>query len=321
MGHRPERAADVTTAAPVGLVATDLDGTLLGPDHTLGARDAAALRALGRAGVVRVVATGRSLHAAERVLDPGFPIDYLVASSGAGIVDWRSGRLLHTHRFEACGARRVADVLTRFGVDFMAHSPVPDDHRFRFVRARAENPDFERRVGRYGEFATPWRAGGGSETEGPGGGVDGAPPGRPLEACQFVAILLPGETALFERLSAALSGFAVIRSTSPLDGRSLWAEVRPPGVGKAAAVAWLAERHRLDAERTAAVGNDYNDSDLLGWSANAFVVANAAPALRERFTVVSPNDAGGFSDVVEAVRRGGGGFAPAPAPAPATAEG
>ena len=294
-------------APPVGLVATDLDGTLLGPDHTLGPRDAAALRALGRAGVVRVVATGRSLHAAERVLHREFPIDYLAVSSGAGILDWRTGRILHSHRFEARGARRVADVLTRLGVDFMAHSPVPDDHRFRFVRARPANPDFERRVGRYGEFATPWREG--EAAGGPGAGADAMP-----EACQFVAILLPGEWALFERLSAALPGFAVVRSTSPLDGRSLWAEVRPPGVGKAAAVAWLAGRHRLDAKRTAAVGNDYNDSDLLGWSANPFVVGNAAAELRERFRVVSPNDAGGFSDVVEAVRRDGGGFARAAAP-------
>ena len=295
-------------APPVGLVATDLDGTLLGPDHTLGPCDAAALRYLGRAGVVRVVATGRSLHAAQRVLDRGFPIDYLAVSSGAGILDWREGRILHTHRFEARGARRVADVLTRFGVDFMAHSPVPNDHRFRFVRARPSNPDFERHVGRYDEFATPWREG--EEGQDPEGGVDGT-----REACQFVAILLPGETALFERLRAALPEFAVVRSTSPLDGRSLWAEVRPPGVGKAAAVAWLAERHRLGAERTAAVGNDYNDSDLLGWSANGFVVGNAAADLRERFRVVSPNDAGGFSDVVEAVRRDGGGFARAAAPA------
>ena len=294
-------------APPVGLVATDLDGTLLGPDHTLGPRDAAALRALGRAGVVRVVATGRSLYAAERVLDRGFPIDYLAVSSGAGILDWRTGRILHTHRFEPRGARRVAEVLTRIGVDFMAHSPVPDDHRFRFVRTRPVNPDFERRVGRYGEFATPWH-------EGEAAGDSGVGADAMWEVCQFVAILLPGETTLFERIGAALPGFAVIRSTSPLDGRSIWTEIRPPGVGKAAAVAWLAGRHRLDAERTAAVGNDYNDSELLVWSANPFVVGNAAAELRERFRVVSPNDAGGFSDAVEAVRRGGGGFAPAAAP-------
>ena len=291
-------------APPVGLVTTDLDGTLLGPDHTLGSRDAAALRQLGRDGVIRVVATGRSLRAAERVLDPGFPIDYLVVSSGAGVLDWPARRILRDHRFEVAEAEQVTRVLDGLGVDFMAHSPVPDDHRFRYVRARRVNPDFERRVGRYDEFAIRW------EVSEDGGGI--APSAA---ACQFVAIVGAHEAALVDRARAALPEFEVVRSTSPLDGRSIWVEVRPPGVGKAPAVAWIAARHRLDAERTAAVGNDYNDSGMLAWSANAFVVGNAPAELRERYRVVSPNDAGGFSEVVEALRRDGGGFARAAAPA------
>ena len=285
-------------APPVGLVATDLDGTLLGPDHTLGRRDAAALRELGRDGVVRVVATGRSLRAAERVLGPGFPIDYLVVSSGAGVLEWRSRRILRQHRFEAGEVERVARVLHRLGVDFMVHSPVPDDHRLRYVCARRPaNPDFERRIGRYDEFATRWE-----------GGPDGETAASPAAACQFVAIVGADEAALVGRARAALSEFEVVRCTSPLDGRSIWVEVRPPGVGKARAVAWLAARHCLDAARTAAVGNDYNDSEMLAWSANAFVVGNAPPQLRERFRAVSSNVAEGFSEVVEALRRGGGGF-------------
>ena len=291
---------------PVGLVATDLDGTLLGSNHILGPRDAEALRRLGQDGVVRVVATGRSLRAAERVLDREFPIDYLAVSSGAGILDWKSRRLLRRHGFETAGAERVAEVLNRFGVDFMAHAPVPDDHRFRFVRARPANADFDRRIGRYGEFATPWHGGG-------PGGDSGGGPAATLEACQFVAILGQDEADLLERVRIALPGFAVVRSTSPLDGCSIWVEVRPPGVGKAAAVAWLAARHRLDAGRTAAVGNDYNDTDMLRWSGNAFVVRNAAPELRRRYRVVSSNDAGGFSDAMAAVGRDGGGFARAAA--------
>ena len=288
-------------APPVGLVTTDLDGTLLGSDHTLGPRDAAALRQLGREGVVRVVATGRSLRAAERVLEPGFPIDYLVVSSGAGVLDWPSRRILRQHRFEAAEAERVTHALDGLGVDFMAHSPVPDDHRFRYVRARSTNPDFERRVGRYDEFAMKWDiSDGGTAASGP--------------ACQFVAIVGADEAHVVDRARAALPGCEVVRSTSPLDGRSIWVEVRPPGVGKARAVAWLAARHRLDAERSAAVGNDYNDSEMLAWSANAFVVGNAPAELRERYRVVSPNDAGGFSEVVEALRRDGGGFARAAAP-------
>ena len=202
----------------------------------------------------------------------------------------------------------MAEVLFRFDVDFMAHAPVPDDHRFRFVRARSTNPDFERRIGRYDEFATRWSRG--RVDEGTEEGCDAVP-----RTCQFVAILGPGEDALCARLRAALPEFAVVRSTSPLDGCSIWVEVRPRGVGKEAAVAWLAARHGLDAPRTAAVGNDYNDCGMLRWSGNSYVVGNAAPELRERYRVVSSNDAGGFSDVVREVSRDGGGFARAAAPA------
>ena len=296
----------MTRPPPVGLVATDLDGTLLGSDHSLGSRDAAALGELGRVGVVRVVATGRSLMAARRVLERAFPIDYLVVSSGAGILDWNSGRFLARYAFEAGDARQIARILRRFGVDFMAHAPVPEDHRFRFVRSRAANPDFERRVGRYDEFATPWNDRGTGPTSGDG-------PRGAGEACQFVAILGPGEGDLCERLRAALREFAVVRATSPLDGRSIWVEVRPSGVGKDFAVAWLAARHGLEARRTAAIGNDYNDCGMLRWSGNAFVVANAPPELLNRYRVVASNDAGGFSDAVRAVSRDGGGFARAAA--------
>ena len=193
-------------------------------------------------------------------------------SSGAGILDWKSRRLLRRHGFETAGAERVVEVLNRLGVDFMAHAPVPDDHCFRFVRARPANPDFDRRIGRYGEFAAPWDSGGPGDDS--GGRLAITP-----ETCQFVAILGRDEADLLERVRVALPGFAVVRSTSPLDGCSIWVEVRPPGVGKSAAVAWLAARHRLDAGRTAAVGNDYNDTDMLGWSGNAFVVRKRCPGV------------------------------------------
>ena len=80
-------------------------------------------------------------------------------------------------------------------------------------------------------------------------------------------------------------------------------------MGKDAAVRWVADRHRLRAEETASVGNDFNDRPMLDWTRLAFVVGNAAPELRERYRVVSSNDCGGFSDAIAVVAREGGGFA------------
>ena len=76
------------------MVVTDLDGTLIRSDRTFADDDLEALRVLGSEGIVRVIATGRSLYSARLVLDPEFPIDYLIFSTGAGILEWQSQTLI-----------------------------------------------------------------------------------------------------------------------------------------------------------------------------------------------------------------------------------
>ena len=60
-------------------VFTDLDGTLLNSNQRLSDINRQTLISLGKAGICRIVATGRSLYSAQRVLDDAFPIDYLLS--------------------------------------------------------------------------------------------------------------------------------------------------------------------------------------------------------------------------------------------------
>lgn len=112
----------------------------------------------------------------------------------------------------------------------------------------------------------------------------------------------PGRHA---ELALALPGFQVIRTTSPLDGASTWIEIFPRGVNKAAAASWLWRAARESALARVAVGNDYNDLDLLDWAEHAFVVGNAPAELRARYATVATNDQAGFSEAVRiALARG-----------------
>ncbi|GDY54962.1 hypothetical protein SVIO_055850 [Streptomyces violaceusniger] len=54
---------------PYRLVATDLDGTLLRPDHTVSARTRDALAAATAAGAAHIVVTGRTVPVARHILD------------------------------------------------------------------------------------------------------------------------------------------------------------------------------------------------------------------------------------------------------------
>lgn len=258
---------------------SDLDGTLATPDGLITPATLETLAALGRRGVVRAVATGRSLHWAKHLLPPEFPIDYLIFSTGSGIIDWKTGELLLSHGLSTPAISAVAEVLKELGYDFMVHDPIPGNHRFRYHQSEEPREDFLRRLTRHQDLATPLT----SEN-------------LPTEATQFLTVCDVDEAEeLGHRLKAWAGPLHVCRTTSPLDGRSVWLEVFEPRASKAQGAAWLAQREGVDRSRVFALGNDYNDVDMLEWAGVAFVVDNAPADLRSRFGRVPANDREGFT--------------------------
>ncbi len=168
----------------------------------------------------------------------------------------------------------------------MVHLEVPENHHFFYHRPAGrgdgDNPDFDRRCERYQPFARPLD----------GRGIEG------LRVSQLLAIETPDSDSHYEALVAELRHLNVVLTTSPLDHRSRWIEIFPPTASKSQAAEWLRERHGVARDRVVAVGNDFNDRDLLDWAPHAYVVANAAPDLRARYAVVSSNDDQGFAEAV-----------------------
>lgn len=79
------------------LLVTDLDGTLLGRTHAVSPRNLEALHAAQAAGMVVLVATGRSWLESRLALDQIPFIDHAITASGACLADARSGRLIHCY--------------------------------------------------------------------------------------------------------------------------------------------------------------------------------------------------------------------------------
>ncbi len=269
------------------MLVTDLDGTLLDSRSALSATNRSALERLGAADVLRVVATGRSLYSAHAVIDSSFPIDYLVFSSGIGVVRWTDGELLAQHAMDPALALEATTLLTALGRDFMVHHGAPDTHRFHHSAVRSGNPDFSRRIARYEGFGEPW--------------LGRVPDG--VTVSQLLAVEPPGMPSALERVRAALPALTVVRTTSPLDHASTWIEIFPGHVSKSQTCEWLRRRCGVALVDVVAVGNDHNDDDLLAWAPRAYVVANGVETLRERHAVVSSNDADGFAEVAADVLR------------------
>lgn len=263
-----------------GIIFSDFDGTLIDSKGRLPEANRRCLQELKQEGFLRVIATGRNLYSfrkAVREMDLAF--DYLIFSTGAGILDWGRNQLLRRSHFTAEEARPMADILSQNKADFMIHRAVPDNHCFYYQKTRAENSDFEARFRLYAPFAAPYQP----------------PLSEPVT--QFLAILPPGRhhTTVWNGNAPACE---VIRTTSPLDGESLWLELFPAGVNKAGGARWLCRHLGLTDLPLMSVGNDYNDLDLLRWTADSYVVANAPADLKEEFAVVPLHTDAGFNSAV-----------------------
>lgn len=266
------------------MVVTDLDGTLLQSDGKISTTNMSTLEDLGRHRIIRIIATGRSLYSARSVLPRSFPIDYLIFSSGAGILDWSTQQLLVAHHLSRKEISLAISLLIAYKLDFMIHKPIPDNHQFWYRATGRENPDFSRRCQRYQAFAAP---------------LDAASPDV-SKACQLLAIdPHRGLQSRYDMIKKQLRTLKVIRSTSPLDGVSTWIEIFPKSVSKGLAGEWLARKHHADRATILALGNDYNDLDLLQWAGNSFVVCNAPSDLKQLYQSVRSNNEDGFTEAVK----------------------
>lgn len=262
------------------IVATDVDGTLFRSDRTVSDTDLQTLRNLHNKGVCTVLATGRSIWSFTNLAGPDFPVDYLVFSCGAGVMDWPKKEVIYKTGIDSAGIRKIKDYLSELSADYCIHDEIPDNHFFFPCRSGKLNPDFEKRVATYLPFEKK---------------VDDI-----KTATQFLAIF-PGSDhrQLIADADKALSDFRVIRSTSPVDNKSLWMEIFQEGVSKAAGISKIADIFGIMPQDIMAVGNDYNDIDMLSWAGQGFITSNSPAELKERYINVPSNNDNGFTKAVE----------------------
>jgi Cof subfamily protein (haloacid dehalogenase superfamily) len=267
-----------------GLFVTDFDGTLLRSDRTFAESDLRALEGLKERGIARVIATGRSMFSFNKAADPNLPVDYIIFSTGAGVVQYPQETIVKEAHLESGEVKHAAAVLLENQLDFMIHRPIPENHKFAYFASGTENSDFENRISLYSPHAFPLDP-----------LVDGFGP-----ATQLLAVLQPSrDLSILGMIRKKLSGLNVIQTTSPLDGKSIWVEIFPASVSKSHTAGWLAGKLGVKTKDVLSLGNDYNDLDLLEWAGTSFVVDNAPEELKKRFATVSSNNRCGVAEAVQ----------------------
>ena len=261
----------------------DLDGTTLPRNgHQISEETRVALEEAGQQGVIRILATGRSVFSLNNTLPEGLPVDYMVFSSGAGIMHWDDKEILLTRELSAEETRDIATHLWKYDINFTIQQRIPDNHHFYYRNISSLHEDFRRRIENYPGLGTPISS------------IDEIQGG----ATQFLVILDAQQLQLHGDIQQKLSTYSVIRSTSPIDNQAIWTEIFAPEVNKGTSCQLLLNQLNLRYEECAGLGNDYNDIDFLNRCGHPFVVSNAPESLREQFDTMPADEDNGLAAFV-----------------------
>lgn len=260
---------------------TDLDGTLLNSETKVSPRNFEVFETLKEKKIARVAATGRSLYSSQKVLPEDFPLDFLIFSSGAGVLDWKSKEVIRACSLEQSEICAAAEFFLESNLDFSIHHPIPDTHKFHWYASTEPNPDFLQRLGLFQQFAHTGDY-------------------RHINAATQLLAVTDDCRDLIPELEKRFSGLNIIRTTSPLNGNFVWVEVFPTGVSKGLAGAWLCDRLEINHNHSMCIGNDYNDLAMLEWTSSPFIMSNAVHELRQLFPNAPDHNHDGFAWAVEA---------------------
>jgi Cof subfamily protein (haloacid dehalogenase superfamily) len=248
------------------LVASDLDGTLLGPDLVFSAAVRAGVAALLAAGVRVVVCTGRMFSSARpRAAELGLREGPIVCYGGALVADLATGEWLRHEPIDG----EVAVSLVRFArerrlhvnayVDDLLH--VEEDDRWTRWTVGYANVDAT-----LVDDLLP------VVERGPTKLVIAADPGVAARVAPEVAQRFHGRL----RAVTSLPHFVEINAASE---------------SKAGTLEWLrTEVLHVPADRTVACGDGLNDLDMLEWAALGVAVLEGAEGARRVAQVVVPRD-------------------------------
>lgn len=259
----------------VRLVASDLDGTLFGPDALPEPRTTAAVNAVVDAGIVFAAVTGRSYFGgAGRLTDTGTTTHWFIGSNGGHRLNMVTGELEERLLFSADHVSSMLEQLPTkipgLGFGFEHAAGFTFDDAFRQVY--------------------PDSSDGGSR-------IDTAP-----WAVDDIGKIFVTHRDLAVGEMIELASTAVPDGTHVSTSGGSFVELTPAGGAKGLALSRLCDRLGIAASEVVAFGDNTNDLSMLEWARRGIAMANAtADALDIADEVTAANTDFGVAMVLESL--------------------
>ncbi len=303
MGHVVSSGQSIPVPPGVRLIASDLDGTLLLSDGSVGRRTRESLDRLRDSDRDLVIVTGRPPRWISPVVEMTGHRGIGIAANGGVVLDLADGRVTEVFPMTADDALGAVDRLRTAvpGLVFAVERARPGG---RLSPTGGSSYDaLDATLADATEFAL----------------ADGYTPRWPVPADTHVApidelvvagdvvklLARPGDGVtidpeeLYERGLLAVGDLAEVTHSGY--GDSL-IELSAPGVTKATTLARVAAGEGHGPLHVVAAGDGPNDLPMLAWAGTSYAMGNGHPAVRELATHVLPsNDEEGVADLIDAV--------------------
>jgi Cof subfamily protein (haloacid dehalogenase superfamily) len=284
----------VSKPRSVKLIGMDLDGTLLDSQSRLTAENITAISEAADAGIQIVVVTGRRFHSARNTVDP-LPCNFSVIATNGALVKSKDGETLQRHLLPADIARRVV-VDT---VEFRAASGVI------FDRPRQGQVVFEK-IDWNGPYVGPYLRNHRDFV------AEVAPLENSIDKEDPLEVMYLGECERMARLMKLLESLDYANqftlAQTVYEHRNLsMVDVLRRGVNKGAALEAWAAHVGVAREEIMAIGDNWNDREMLEFAGVPVVMGNSVPELKSLgWTVTESNDANGVAHAIRKFALNGG---------------
>jgi len=272
----------------VRLLGVDIDGTLLNPEFQISPADMAALRRAHAAGVEVVVVTGRRhTFALPIVQQLGF--DLWVISSNGAITRSLAGETFHRDLLPVDTCRRLCTTMQ----EFRGNTVLTFDQETKGAIVLEHMNELSASIQRwleknlqFIEFVIP---------------IEDSLTRNPVQA-MFCGSILRMQEALARLSASNLYGDITVLRTE-YEARDLsMVDVLNQGCSKGHALQRWAHHRGIPREEVMAIGDNYNDIEMLAFAGVPFIMGNAAEELRrEGWTVTRSNDQNGVAAAIEQV--------------------
>jgi Cof subfamily protein (haloacid dehalogenase superfamily) len=276
-------------AVPIRLIAVDIDGTLLNPQFQISDADLAALRHARSLGIEVVIVTGRRhTFALPIVQQLGFDL-WLICSNGA-VTRSLSGETFHRDLLPRQTCRQLCGLMQEFRGQTVLTFDEDGPGAIVLERLQGLEGSIQRWLEKneqYIQFVVP---------------IENSLTTDPVQA------MFCGPVALMQQALRVLGScglpVTVLRTEYP--GRDLSiVDVLNAGCSKGHALERWANYRGIARREVMAIGDNYNDIEMLAFAGRPFIMGNASEELRGRgWTLTCSNAESGVAAAIEHVLDG-----------------